>query len=368
MKKWIIVMLPLIGSYANALQLPMHTQYLSYQTNSGAASEGFYNHDMHIKWHKEPDVSNMGFYAQFYFTFQAGTGGYTGLQQDRIDGKKAIFSIWDVGNQQTAFPVASNCQRFGHEGTGTSCILPFQWKAGHEYKMRVWRISGNTNGSSEKWGGWAIDYVTGEETLIGIIEVKNSAGYSGYGGLTGSTISTVEFYGANTAATNAVTCGNMPYFGVTWNGPFSNNAFKTPDSVVNKYTTGIGTACPNNVNSVANAPFSATTETGATIRAVVPENTNLWKKYNLQSYREVDCLYNWGEQFMPAAFNQAQFKHRRISRSLFGYYYRDYRSDGDGHALISDTVSNRLFMGKVGGEMEDLGDLTSWKQRSGCRS
>ena len=53
-------MLPLIGSYANALQLPMHTQYLSYQTNSGAASEGFYNHDMHIKVPVHPPAIPIG--------------------------------------------------------------------------------------------------------------------------------------------------------------------------------------------------------------------------------------------------------------------------------------------------------------------
>ena len=50
---------------------------------------------MHVVWHKEPDASQMGYYAQFAFYFQTGSVGYMGLQKDSQSGKKAIFSIWD---------------------------------------------------------------------------------------------------------------------------------------------------------------------------------------------------------------------------------------------------------------------------------
>lgn len=366
MNRWIAIILFLFSSYAGALQIPTHMQYNNYEFIS-SAPEGFYNYDMHITWHKEPDVSKVGFYAQFGFDFQAGTGGYTGLQQDSTQGKKAIFSIWDIGNAQTAFPVASNCRRFGHEGTGTMCLLPFQWKAGHEYKMRVWRLADSSNGSTEKWGGWVIDYVTGEETLIGVIEVNNSNGYRGYGGLIGTSVGVSEFYSSGNPAEQSITCDTMPYFGVTWNGPFANNGSVLPDAVRSTYRTGMGTPCPNNVRSVANAPFSITAENGGSTTAVNNEFQNVWEAFNLSNYKEVDCLYNWGEQLMPAAFNQALFKHRRLSRSMFGFYSRDYRQNGTGHALIANMTANRLILGALGGAMEDLGDLDYWKRQAGCK-
>jgi len=220
MKKIITYLLLLMSTAASAIQVPVHLQYGQYIANT-PAPEGFYNVDMHLTWHKEPDVRAMGFYAQFAYWFQNGAGGYIGLQQDNYEGKKAIFSVWDKGQAQTVFPVASNCQRFGHEGSGAMCLKSFQWKAGHEYKLRVWRLKDSYNGSTEKWGGWVIDYTTGEETLIGVVEVKNTDGLKGYGGLSGTSIAVNEFYSSGNREADSITCENMPYLGVlrrfVWN-------------------------------------------------------------------------------------------------------------------------------------------------------
>jgi len=366
MKKIIFTLMMMVSTWVSALQIPAHLQYNNYMINT-PAPEGFFNIDMHVKWHKEPDVRFMGFYAQFAFSFQNGAGGYTGLQQDNYEGKKAIFSIWDKGNAQTAFPVASNCQRFGHEGTGAMCLKSFQWKAGHEYKLRVWRLKDSYNGSTEKWGGWVIDYTTGEETLIGTIEVKNTGNYKGYGGLAGNVITVNEFYSSNNREAETITCENMPYFGTTWNGPFANNGSITPDSVNSNYKTGMGTACPNNVRAVSNAPFSVTTDNGGSITRVNNEYQNIWEKYNLTNFKEIDCLYNWAEQQLPDIYNQKSFQHRRISRSLSSMYYRDYSYNGTGHILITDTTNDQLILGKPDGAMEHLGDVNHWKRQAGCK-
>lgn len=366
MKRWIAAISLCFSTYAGALTLPMHLQYNMYSTNT-PATEGYYNYDMHITWHQEPDVRFMGFYAQFGFNFQAGIGGYTGLQQDNNQGKKAIFSIWDVGNAQTAFPAAQNCQRFGHEGAGTMCLLPFQWKAGHEYKLRIWRLADSYNGSTEKWGSWVIDYTTGEETLIGVIEVKNSNGFKGYGGLTGNTVGVSEFYSTGNHEAASIPCETMPYLGLTWNGPFANNGSILPDQVTSTYKTGIGGACPNNVRAISNVPFSVVAENGGGVTPVNNEFLNIWEKHKLANYKEIDCLYNWAEQGMPAVFNQSAFKHRRLSRSLYNMYYRDYKVNGTGHALIADTTTNQISVGKPDGVMENLGDLDHWKRQAGCK-
>lgn len=366
MKRWIAAIFVFISSIANAIILPTHMQYNQFIVNP-TSPDGFYNMDMHITWHKEPDVRAMGMYAQFAFWFQTGTVGYTGLQQDSIEGKKAIFSIWDSGKAQTSFPASDKCQRFGHEGTGTMCIIPFQWKAGHEYKMRVWRLADSYNGSTEKWGGWVIDYTSGEETLIGIIEVQNSAGLKGYGGLSGAAYGVTEYYGGANPEGLTMRCDQLPYFGVTWNGPFANNGSVLPDYVSTSYKTNEGTHCPNNVRSVSNVPFSVVAENGAGVQPIANEFQNLWEKHKLANYKEIDCLYNWAEQGMPAVFNQSAFKHRRLSRSLYNMYYRDYKVNGTGHALIADTTTNQVSLGKPDGVMENLGDLDHWKRQAGCK-
>lgn len=364
MKKFGAVLAFFASHLASAIVLPTHTQYARISVGETPVS-GFYNYDMHLRWLKEPDVTRMGFYAQFYFSFQVGTGGYMGLQQDRDQGKKAIFSVWDVAGRQTATPAAASCKRFGHEGTGTSCIIPFAWKAGHEYKLRVWRLAGNPSTSSEQWGGWVIDYTNGDETLIGVVEVANSAGYAGYGGLTGDTTTTLEYYGGN-GTDNGVACNQLPYFGATWNGPFANNGTLLPRSAVANYHTGIGTACANNVNTSANAPFSFTSEAGGSVRMKTNEGGALWAKYPYDTYAQTDCLYNWAEQNFPALFSQTGFRQRRISQSLFGFYLRDYRNNGDGYALIADTTTGQLMAGLPGGDMTSLGSLADLKRQALC--
>ena len=77
------------------------------------------------------------------FQLVDGEGGYLGLQTkgNRADGslgKMAIFSIWDAVEAEGAGPGGFGCVRFGGEGTGWSCRIPYHWVAGHAYRLRVW--------------------------------------------------------------------------------------------------------------------------------------------------------------------------------------------------------------------------------------
>ncbi|MBY0467323.1 MAG: DUF3472 domain-containing protein [Burkholderiales bacterium] len=318
-----------------------------------------------MTWHQEP-ANGWGMYALYQFAFQAGQIGYTGLQKttDTSRPKTAIFSIWDVGNRQTALPLPGTaCVRFGHEGTGTSCIIAFNWKPDTEYKMRVWKLSSGNSASSEKWGAWVIDVKTTEETLVGIIELLNANNHIGYGNLTDQGhVSATEYFAGPANAT----CANLPYFGVTWKGPLANNGSVNPIQATGTYpTSGGGAECVQS-NNTSGAPFSVTQETGSTVRRTTPQRSNLWAGYDLAKFNAADCIFNWAERQYPATLNQTPFKQRRLSQSLFGYYYRDYRINGTGSAVVADVVSNKIITSAPGGQNTVLGDIRTLANAAGC--
>lgn len=360
-KAFIAIVLLAASLSALAFDLPVHHQYVLF--NSEARNTDYYNYDMHVVWHKEPDASQMGYYAQFAFYFQTGSVGYMGLQKDNQSGKKAIFSIWD--SQGLAQPASSTCKRFNHEGNGTSCIIPFDWKAGHEYKLRVWRIQDSYDGASEKWGGWIIDYMSGEETFIGVVQVFNSKGERGFGSLNGQAITTIENYFGG--GITSLGCSNMPNFAVTWNGPFVNNASKRFDTAVVKYDTGVGNPCQNNNSAMSNGFTAVTSQTGNDVRPQTNNATDLWAKYSRQQLDEVDCIFAWAERNWYDVFDQTKFKHRRINRSLYGQHYRDYAINGSGHSVIISYPTGQLLKGDPAGGFTNLGSLEYWLHQSNCR-
>lgn len=86
-------------------------------------------------------------YANVYREY-SGVAGYAGFQVLEDGSHVAILSIWDTfcvdnaGNTTTLraqllYPEASDNQSFGGEGTGAHCIVPYDWQAGHAYRMRL---------------------------------------------------------------------------------------------------------------------------------------------------------------------------------------------------------------------------------------
>jgi hypothetical protein len=229
----------------------------------------FSNLEIFVKWLNDPIVTqNVGVYAGFGFWFQNGVVGYFGTQVDS-DGKKAIFSIWDVGTTViTALPTG-NCNRFGHEGTGTQCIIPYSWVMGHEYRLRL-SHRGRVN-SAEQWQATIMDTTTSIETNIGVIALSDSRGYLGYGLINANKkfVNWIEHYGHGD-----ISCNTLPYAKVAWRGPYANN---------DQFTASHATAgffvpsCLNSNVSTTVAPNVTQESGGFAIRSSdFVRDTNLW--------------------------------------------------------------------------------------------
>lgn len=260
-----------IFSWAEKISLPTALAHAIYNFDK---KDPFYNIDIYVKWDVQPGTYT-GTYAGFQFYFQNGGGGYFGTQIDS-GGKKAIFSIWDVNEKSiTALPL-SGCVRFGHEGSGSQCIKPYEWVAGREYMLRIWVLDKTTNGVN--WGAWIKDTVTGEETLIGVITLKDSNGYSGYGWLTSGAIGFHEHYGYGSVDA----CYLLPYSKITWRGPYANNNEFTVNRVTSNF---VSTECHNSSIEGGQLPFVTMESGGGAVRKT-PSGSSLWEMFDLSVSRQ----------------------------------------------------------------------------------
>jgi hypothetical protein len=130
-----------------------------------------------------------------YFCVLGWNSGYCGLQELGDGSKVAIFSCWDPNGGEDAddarpelVPVEKQCRclerdaqcdyaRFGNEGTGARCLLPFAWKVGSRYRFIV-------RESEEMHGHAGFTCWLGEETqpwrcIARICIPKPSAGMTG---------------------------------------------------------------------------------------------------------------------------------------------------------------------------------------------
>ena len=255
----------MIGS-AGAVQMPAELVNTWYSFDQAGP---FSSLDIFLKWENDPAITrNVGVYAGFGFWFQNGVVGYFGTQVDS-QGKKAIFSIWDTGTATfTARPIGK-CMRFGEEGTGAQCIIPYRWIAGHEYRLKL--SHGDRVDSAEQWQTTILDVATGVETVIGVIALGDSRTYSGYGQINPQArfVNWLEHYGYGN-----LSCDTLPYAKVTWRGPYANNeqftashataAFLTPD-------------CLNKNISTTGAPGVTQESGGATVRSSgLVSDSSLW--------------------------------------------------------------------------------------------
>ncbi len=102
------------------------------------------------------------------FRLVGGDGGYLGLQTwgnltDRRLERIAIFSIWNGLAAEGESPV-----RFGGEGTGWSCRIPYPWVAGRSYRLRV------ATDERAWWSASVTDEGSGVTRLIGRIRVDEA--------------------------------------------------------------------------------------------------------------------------------------------------------------------------------------------------
>jgi hypothetical protein len=212
--KLLFLLLLFISTPAHAFQLPMHSSRGDYQF---PVDGPFHNMEIHLTWREaKTPPAQLGYYAMFMFYFQNKAGGYMGLQWDN-QGKRAIFSLWDAQDVPGSAAPEGECKRFGHEGSGAQCFLPYPWEMGREYLLRLALLSASAKG--ERWQATIRDLGTGREQVIGVIEAKNSAGQVGYGRLTGRSVNVLEYYGH----ARMDDCQALPVVLLRWRGPFADD-------------------------------------------------------------------------------------------------------------------------------------------------
>lgn len=155
----------------------------------------------------DPGADTTYFWAQQFRT-ETGEGGYIGLQTkgNRADGslgKMAIFSFWD-----TLAAEGPGVVRFGGEGEGWSCRIPFYWEAGRAYRLGVGVV--DEDADTIVWGA----SVDGQE--FGRILAPARWGRLGHW-----SVMWTEYYGGPLAR-----CEDLPYSRVTFATPVADGAFR----------------------------------------------------------------------------------------------------------------------------------------------
>lgn len=109
-------------------------------------------------------------------TEYAGVHGYGGFQ-NTVDGMVSILSFWDVyckdesGREITirakrVYPETTDkSEDFGGEGTGAHCLVPYEWEAGHWYRMHVKCVEAQDT-ENTVIEQWVCDLKTDEWTLL----------------------------------------------------------------------------------------------------------------------------------------------------------------------------------------------------------
>jgi hypothetical protein len=185
--------------------------------------------EIYLTWLDRPS-ENVGIYAAFTFGFEAGQGGYMGLQRDgSLPKDRAIFSIWSINDQsQTSSCVSTdfnatdliNCGNRTNsqsgEGNFGQALGMYAWKTGTEYRLRVESVG--TDSSGELWRGSVTDMSTNVATEIGTIHLDDVKGFKGYGKLNPKAAVFLEYYYGHSGY-----CDDKNVFSrVMWRGPYIN--------------------------------------------------------------------------------------------------------------------------------------------------
>jgi len=190
---------------------------------TNAERPGYYNLDYFVTIQEEAPK----YYWAHQYSFVGGETAYMGLQT-AVDGqgaptKIALFSIWGAKNAESAPNGTSGA--FGHEGSGWSCRIPYNWQKNRQYRVRVWDLGKDEANEEEHWwGAWVQDVATGEEALIGKILVPSS-----YKRLANNSLDFVEYYGNQDQQRHP--CSMIQYTKTTYDFPAMNNGTVQPINV-----------------------------------------------------------------------------------------------------------------------------------------
>lgn len=228
---------------------------------------GNYNFDIDIQILDAPQQVGQGVYWAHQFSFKHASGGYIGLQIGTTwggppAGKGALFAIWGA-TSATPGPGAE-CVHFTNEGTGWTCRLPYAWRFGTKYRLRIW-IYGE---DEENWGwlGTVLDYETGEERMIGIIKVPKRFGELGQ-----TSVTWVEYFGVDWEC-------KPPHTLAVFSNPRVRNGQvdQVNGALPYKAMVAYGQTCgkSSNVKYLGGACYAL--EAGAEVQRTTPDGTWLW--------------------------------------------------------------------------------------------
>ena len=103
------------------------------------------------------------------FEFTDFTTGLMSLEQGTEGMRQASFTIWSARGAQRSVIPGAECRAIssgGILGAGRTCAIPYDFRTGRWYRLRIWRLNDTSLG--RWWGGWVIDNA-GNESLIGYI-------------------------------------------------------------------------------------------------------------------------------------------------------------------------------------------------------
>lgn len=177
--------------------------------------------------------SEVGYFWAHQVELVQGDTAYFGLQTrgrrpDGSEGKVAIFSIWNALDARGP----GIAQPFGHEGVGYQTLIPFHWKAGRTYRLRMF-LSGSSAQGTE-WSATVREEPSGRERLIGTITVPKKWHRLGNWSVMWS-----ERY----TGPKILTCNDVGYSRVRFGEPRADRGTITPERHRNYLTEAAN--CPN---------------------------------------------------------------------------------------------------------------------------
>lgn len=180
----------------------------------------------------DPD-SEVGYFWSHQVGLIDGETAYFGLQTlgrrpDGSEGKVAIFSVWEA----LAARGPGIAKAFDSEGEGYQTVIPFDWKAGRTYRMRLF-LSGSSQKGTE-WSATVREEPSGPEQIIGTITVPKKWNRLG----AWSVMWSERYTGPDVRS-----CRDVGYSRVKFGEPSANNATVIPLRHHN-YTTDPPN-CPN---------------------------------------------------------------------------------------------------------------------------
>jgi len=175
----------------------------------------------------------VGYFWAHQAGFINGDTVYLGLQTlgespDGSTGKVAIFSIWNALSASGP----GIARRFSGEGVGFQTLVPYDWRAGQKYRLRVFQSGENRKGT--QWTSTVRNEADGKEMEIGTITVPAKWGLLGNWSVMWS-----ERY----TGPEVKSCNDVGLSRVLFEQPTANGAKVRPDSHNNHLSSPAN--CPN---------------------------------------------------------------------------------------------------------------------------